>query len=162
MPICSCMAQEWGGDGICKLFCKLRIRENQEQKNAWQKTNMNWKTDTQDISLEAIQAQNIHAPKGSPQWPINGNFGNDESDLPFPWCFTGSSYKSSPALQVHLRHQGGGKGANFNTLRVFRLPDSSCMSLQGWNRKKAPKSTWEKLKTSTSTSQTQRNPAPGI
>lgn len=160
MPICSCKAQEWGGDGICKIFCTLRIREDQEQTNAWQKTNTNWKTDTQNISLEASK-HNVHTPKGFPQWPIKGTSGNGELELPFPLCFTGSSYKSSPAWQVCLRHKGGGKGANFNPLRVFRLPDSIFVSLWGWNRRKVPKSTWEKLKASTSTSLIQRNPAAG-
>lgn len=62
--VCSCTAQEWGGDGIWKLFCELRTREDQEQSAAWQKASMDWKTDTQNISLEASKHETFTPQKG--------------------------------------------------------------------------------------------------
>lgn len=40
------------------------MREDQEQTNAWQKTNMNWKTGIQDISLEASKQKTFTPQKG--------------------------------------------------------------------------------------------------
>lgn len=125
------------------------------------KTSMNWKTDTQSISLEPVEHETIHTPEGSPPCPTSPS---GDSELPFPPCFAGSTVTN------HLQHykctshtKEVKKAANFNPSRMFSGCQTHVVCLcEGEIEGRDLRALEKKLKASTSTSLIQRNPAAGI